>query len=238
MKAFILEDDVKLARFLSRVLGEEGMAVDLCSSGADAIVQVRSGLYDLVILDWMVPDTDGLTVCREIRRAGIGTPILMLTARGEAGERVLGLEAGADDYMVKPFEVEELVARVRALLRRAAGFVGLRCGEIEVDRNARQAKVAGVDLALTNREYALLLHLLRHADRVVKRTDLLAHVWDSRFDPGSNLVDVHVSRLRDKLGDHAWMVETVRGVGYRLRRGADPTRSAPSGPLPPRGRSP
>lgn len=218
MKVLVLEDNQRLARFLARVLAEEGLAVDACVRGADAIAQAEGGAYDLIILDWMVPDTDGLTVCREIRRAGGTAPILMLTARGETRERVLGLEAGADDYMVKPFEVEEFVARVRAQLRRTGGFAALRCGDIEIDRITRQAKVAGADLILTNREYSLLLHLLHRPDRIVRRSDLLTHVWGLRFDSGSNLVEVHVSRLRDKLGDRAWMIETVRGVGYRLRR--------------------
>jgi two-component system OmpR family response regulator len=131
---------------------------------------------------------------------------------------VLGLEAGADDYMVKPFEVDEFVARVRALLRRASGFTALRCGDLELDRVARQAKLGGAELTLTNREYRLLLHLLHRADRIATRSDLLAHVWDMHFDPGSNLVEVHISRLRDKFADRSWMIETVRGVGYRLRR--------------------
>jgi DNA-binding response OmpR family regulator len=218
VKVLLLEDDQRLARFLARVLSEEGLAVDQCARGADAMTQAEGGIYDLIVLDWMVPDTDGLSVCREVRRAGGTAPILMLTARGETSERVLGLEAGADDYMVKPFEVDEFVARVRALLRRASGFGELRCGDLALDTMARQAKLAGVVLSLTNREYALLIHMVHHADRVVKRSDLLTHVWDMRFDPGSNLVDVHVSRLRDKLGERAWMIETVRGVGYRLRR--------------------
>jgi DNA-binding response OmpR family regulator len=218
VKVLLLEDDQRLARFLARVLCEEGLAVDVCSRGSDAIAQAEGGLYDLIVLDWMVPETDGLTVCREIRRAGAVAPILMLTARGETRERVLGLEAGADDYMVKPFEVDEFVARVRAQLRRTTGFAALRCGDLEVDRITRQATLAGVALTLTNREYALLLHLLHRADQIVKRSDLLADVWGMHFDPGSNIVDVHVSRLRDKLGDRAWMIETVRGIGYRLRR--------------------
>ena len=217
MKVLLLEDDRRLARFLTRVLSEEGLVVDLCGRGADAITQAIGGLYDLVVLDWMVPDTDGLTVCREIRRAGDNAPVLMLTARGEIRERVLGLEAGADDYMVKPFEVDEFVARVRALLRRASGFAVLHCGDLHIDPVARQAKVMDVALALTNREFALLLDLVHRADRIVKRSDLLAHACGMHFDPGSNLVEVHISRLRDKLGDHAWMIETVRGVGYRLR---------------------
>src|SRR5580658_5053314 len=217
VKVLVLEDDPRQARFLWRVLSEEGLVVDLCTRGADAVSQAGSSRYDLIVLDWMVPETDGLTVCREVRRAGGITPILMLTARGEIRERVLGLEAGADDYMVKPFEVDEFVARVRALLRRASGFAVLHCGDLHIDPVARQAKVMDVALALTNREFALLLDLVHRADRIVKRSDLLAHACGMHFDPGSNLVEVHISRLRDKLGDHAWMIETVRGVGYRLR---------------------
>jgi DNA-binding response OmpR family regulator len=218
VKVLILEDDRRQASFLARVLSEEGFAVDGCSSGADAIAQAGGVAYDLILLDWMLPDTDGLSVCREIRRAGGTAPILMLTARSETRERVLGLEAGADDYMGKPFEVDELVARVRALLRRTSGFAAMRYGDLELDRVTRQAKMAGVTLTLTHREYALLVHLLHRAERIVTRSDLLSHVWALRFDPGSNLLDVHISRLRDKLGDRAWMIETVRGVGYRLRR--------------------
>jgi DNA-binding response OmpR family regulator len=217
VKVLVLEDDQRLARFLARVLSEEGLAVDVCGRGVEAIDQAQGCAYDLIVLDWMVPETDGLTVCREIRRAGGTSPILMLTARGEVRERVLGLEAGADDYLVKPFEVDEFIARVRAQLRRTSGFAALRCGDVEIDRVARQVKVGGVALTLTNREYALLLHLFHRADRIVKRSDLLANVWDCHFDPGSNLVEVHISRLREKLGDRSWMIETVRGIGYRLQ---------------------
>lgn len=217
MRVLILEDDKKLASFLARVVSEEGLTADICARGADAIAQTVTGPYDLVILDWMVPDTDGLAVCREIRRAGVTVPVLMLTARGETRERVLGLEAGADDYIVKPFELDELIARVRALLRRASGFGALRCGDLEIDRPSREVRVAGAALVLTNREYTLLLELMHRADRTVKRSELLANVWGMHFDPGSNLVEVHMSRLREKLGARAWMIETVRGVGYRLR---------------------
>ncbi|MGA3120371.1 MAG: response regulator transcription factor [Polyangiaceae bacterium] len=219
MKALVLEDDQKLARFLARVLSEEGLEVDLCARGVDAIAQAQGGMYDLIVLDWMVPETDGLAVCREIRRSGGVAPILMLTARGEISERVLALNAGVDDYMVKPFEVDEFAARVRSLLRRLSGFAALRCGELEVDPVSRQAKLADAVLTLTNREYAVLFHLLRRANQIVKRSDLLAQVWGMRFDPGSNLVDVHISRLRERFGDRAGMIETVRGVGYRLRQG-------------------
>ncbi len=218
MKVLLLEDDPKVARFVSRVLTEEGYAVDLCARGADAISQADSGVYDIIVLDWMVPDVDGLAVCRELRRKGCTTPILMLTARGETRERVLGLDAGADDFVVKPFEVEELVARVRALVRRGGGaLASLRCGPLVLDRAARRATIDGAALALTAREFALLLRLARRAGEVVTRTDLLGHVWETNFDPGSNLVEVHVSRVREKLGAHARMIETVRGLGYRLR---------------------
>lgn len=217
MKILLVEDDKKLSRFLARLLTEEGYTVDSCARGQDALTQAQAGVYDLLVLDWMLPDLDGLAVCRELRRAGGTLPILMLTARGETRERVLGLDAGADDYLIKPFEVEELLARVRALLRRASGHSSLRLGELEIDRLNRRVVARGAPVDLTAREYALLLHLAHKADRVVPRSELLAQVWETHFDPGSNLVEVHVSRLRDKLGELAWQVETVRGVGYRLR---------------------
>ena len=217
VKVLLVEDDAKVARFVTRVLSEEGFVVDRCISGTDAVTQGESGVYDLVILDWMLPEMDGLSVCRELRKRGVLTPILMLTARGETSERVLGLEAGADDYVVKPFEVEELVARMRALIRRTTAFSRLRCGDLEIDRMSRRATLAQLPLTLTTREFALLLHLAHRANRIVTRSELLSHVWETNFDPGSNLVEVHVSRLREKLGDHSWMIETARGVGYRLR---------------------
>ncbi len=217
MKALVLEDDPKIARFVAQILREEGYAVDHCTTGADALRLSELGGYELIILDWMVPDIDGLSVCRELRRRGLATPILMLSARGQVSERVLGLDTGADDYLVKPFEVEELVARARALARRTVGYARIRCGELEVDRIDRNVSLAGRRLALTAREFALLLRLALHADKVVTRTDLLANVWEASFDTGSNILEVHVSRLRDKMGEHATMIETVRGVGYRLR---------------------
>lgn len=216
VKVLVVEDDAKLSRFLVRVLVEEGYAADSCATGADALAQASSGIYDLLVLDWMLPDIDGLSVCRRLRQEGMTTPILMLTARGEVRERVLGLETGADDFLVKPFEVEELVARIRALVRRASGFAKLGVGPLELDRVGREVRLDGKALDLTSREYALLLDFVHHAEKVVTRTELLARVWGTSFDPGSNLVEVHVSRLRDKLGDHAWMIETVRGAGYRL----------------------
>lgn len=217
MKVLVVEDDKKLSRFLERVLTEEGYEVDLAITGTEALEKANGDGYDVVLLDWMLPEVDGLTICRQLRANGSLAPVLMLTARGETHDRVEGLNSGADDYLVKPFEVEELVARVRALVRRSAGVAKLRCGDIEIDRVGHRALMKGVPLSLTGREYDLLVHLMHHVDIVVTRADLLAKVWETNFDPGSNLIEVHVSRLREKLGEHAWMIETVRGAGYRLR---------------------
>lgn len=217
MKVLLVEDDEKIARFIARVLGEEGFITDLCMSGTDAVRQASSLPYDVILLDWMLPDLDGLSVCRELRRLGMVTPIIMLTARGEVRERVLGLEGGADDYVIKPFEIEELLARVQALLRRTHGFGRLQIGALEFDRLQRRVTLAGQALELTTREYALLLFLASQTDQVVARSEILAHIWLTQFDPGSNIIDVHISRLRDKLGDYSWMIDTVRGKGYRLR---------------------
>lgn len=222
MKALVVEDDRKAARLLSRVLQEEGYVVDVCASGFDAEQQASVIAYDLVVLDWMLPEGDGLGVCRALRRRGIAVPILMLTARGEVAERVLGLEAGADDYLVKPFHVEEFVARVRALHRRARGTVArLVVDALELDRVARTVRLRGAPLDLTAREFTLLALLAQRADQVVTRSELLAQAWEAHFDPGSNLVEVHISRIRDKFGADAWRIETVRGQGYRLRSGRE-----------------
>jgi len=217
MRCLIVEDDTKLALFLSRALNEEGYSSDICGRGVDAVNQVHGGTYDFVILDWMLPGMDGLAVCRELRQRGLTIPIIMLTARGEVGERVLGLRAGADDYMGKPFELEELLARIQAVLRRATATGKLIFGDLEINRLGHRASLAGKPIDLTMREFGLLLHLAYNANRVVPRSELLAKVWGTTFDPGSNLIDVHIKRLRDKLGEHAWMIDTVRGSGYRLK---------------------
>jgi DNA-binding response OmpR family regulator len=217
MRCLIVEDDTKLALFLSRALNEEGYSADICGRGVDAISQVHSGAYDFLILDWMLPGMDGLAVCRELRQQGLTIPIIMLTARGEVGERVLGLRAGADDYLGKPFELEELLARIQAVLRRTTATGKLTFGDLEINRLGHRASLAGKPIDLTTREFGLLLHLAYNANRVVPRSELLAKVWGTTFDPGSNLIDVHVKRLRDKLGKHAWMIDTVRGAGYRLK---------------------
>ena len=215
MKILVVEDDVKVARFIARVLGEEGFVTDLCGNGADAVKQAESGLYDLVILDWMLPSVDGLTVCRTLRAAGATMPILMLTARAEIQERITGLDAGADDFLPKPFDLGELLARVRALGRRGHSDRYLEVGPVRIDRHERTVTLSGKKLDLTPREFLLLGYLVREAGRVVPRTELLQKVWELSFDPGSNVVEVHIKNLRTKLGDHAARIETVRGVGYR-----------------------
>lgn len=217
MNLLVVEDDPKLARFLARVMREEGFTTDVVDRGDEAVEQALLGRYGLVILDWMLPELDGLSVCRRVRRAGSSVPILMLTARSEVAERVLGLEAGADDFVPKPFEVDELVARVHALLRRSQGFRDVRAGPLQIDRLAHRAMLDGRELDLTPREIELLTRLALADGRPVSRSDLLRQVWRLGFDPGSNLVEVHVSRLRDKLGERAELIETIRGVGYRLR---------------------
>jgi two-component system, OmpR family, response regulator len=225
MKILVVEDNKKLARFLSRALLEDGHVVDLVGDGQNAVRQVAGIQYDLIVLDWMLPEKDGLSVCRELRGRGASVPILMLTARGEVQERIAGLDAGADDYLSKPFDLGELLARVRALGRRAvANDSVLRIGPLVVDRAEHRATIDGRRVELTRREFALLAYLAREAGRVVPRSELLAKVWDTSFDPSSNVVEVHVKNLRDKLGAHATMIETVRGVGYSLQP-ADATAS-------------
>jgi DNA-binding response OmpR family regulator len=219
MKILVVEDDRKLARFLQRLLGEEGYTSDVCSSGDDALAQSRTGLYDLMLLDWMIHGMDGLAVCRELRRSGSTIPILMLTARGELGERVMALKTGVDDYLVKPFEVEELLARVSALLRRSMGQHLLRVGELEIDRTERKVQLGGRALPLSTREFNLLVQLAASANQVVARSTLMTQVWSTQLDSQSHLVEVGINRLRHKLGEHAWMIETVRGRGYMLRSG-------------------
>ncbi|WAS94292.1 response regulator transcription factor [Nannocystis punicea] len=214
-KILVVEDNRKLASFLSRALSEEGYVVDLVDDGAVAVSQARNIEYNLVILDWMLPSLDGLHVCRALRTAGKSVPILMLTARSEFCDRVSGLDAGADDFLPKPFDLSELLARVRALGRRGQRDRFLEVGQLRIDRQDRTVTFAGIDLDLTHREFMLLGYLAREAGRVVSRLELLQNVWETAYDPGTNMIDVHIKNLRTKLGEHATMIETVRGVGYR-----------------------
>jgi two-component system, OmpR family, response regulator len=217
MKVLVVEDNPKLARFLQKAFVEEGYAVDSVSDGETATQQVEQTNYDIIVLDWMLPGMDGITFCRMLRQRGSVVPILMLTARAEISERIAGLDAGADDYLPKPFDLGELLARARALMRRGTNAeVVLKVGGLCIDRLARKATVDARTLDLTPREFTLISLLAREAGRVVPRTELLRQVWETSFDPGSNIVDAHIKNLREKLGGAAKMIETVRGVGYRM----------------------
>ena len=221
MRVLVVEDDAKAARFLVQGLEEEGHAVDVAGDGETG---ARLGLlhpYDLVILDVMLPAKDGLQVAAELRRGGITTPVLMLTARDSTADVVRGLDAGADDYLPKPFAFDELLARVRALGRRASGepHGQLRIADLELDRIRRTVRRGNRKIDLAPREFRLLEHMMLHPEHVLTRTNLLDKVWDMSFDPGTNVVDAHISNLRKKLeeGGESRLVHTVRGVGYVLR---------------------
>ncbi len=222
MKILVVEDDRKVASFIEQGLREEGYAVDVARDGDEATMMAHVYDYDLLLLDVMLPRKSGLQLAAELRREGRETPILMLTARDTTEDVVRGLDAGADDYLPKPFKFDELLARVRALVRRGgAGRTELlRYGPLELDRLKHRARVNGHAIDLTPKEFHLLQHFLLHAEEVVRRTELLEKVWDMHFDPESNVVDVHVGNLRRKLRDATGLelIHTVRGVGFRLER--------------------
>jgi DNA-binding response OmpR family regulator len=219
MKLLIVEDEAPAATFLRRGLSEEGFAVDVAADAQSADQAVAVSEYDAIVLDVMLPGGDGFTLCRRWRQAGLTTPILFLTARDEVADRVQGLELGADDYLVKPFAFAELLARVRALLRRAPvppAPAELRVADVVIDTARRRVTRQGRPVPLTQREYQLLEYLARHAGQTVTRTALWEHVWESDAIPDSNVVDVYVRHLRDKLGRDPEIIATVRGMGYAL----------------------
>ncbi|HYT29565.1 MAG TPA: response regulator transcription factor [Actinomycetota bacterium] len=219
MKVLVVEDEDRIASFLVKGLRAEGYAVDRVAGGMDALARTRDPDLDLVILDLGLPDMDGSEVLLRIRQGGVHVPVIILTARGDVDDRVAGLDLGADDYLAKPFAFDELLARVRARLRRRGGEQSLilTAGEVRLDLRSRRATVDGKAVELTAREFALLETFMRHPKQVLSREQLLSRVWGLGFDPGSNLVDVYVGYLRKKLGETC--VETVRGVGYRLADG-------------------
>jgi two-component system OmpR family response regulator len=220
MRFLIVEDELKMARALRRGLEHEGHAVEVAADGEDGLRLGRSSGFDVIVLDVMLPGRDGFSICRELRAAGVWTPVLMLTARDAVEDRIRGLDAGADDYLVKPFAFGELLARLRALVRRGPSDRPpvLEVGDLRLDPAAHTVERAEVAVDLTTREFALLEFLMRHAGEAVSRTRILEQVWDMNYDGFSNVVDVYVGYLRKKLEEPFGrsMIRTVRGVGYSL----------------------
>ena len=223
MRILIIEDDTDLAQFLSKGLHEEQHTVETASDGETGLILATEESYDLLIVDVMLPKLDGLTLCKRLRAKGIRTPILLLTARDSVDDKVAGLDAGADDYLTKPFAFTELVARVRALLRRGGPHVGrrLKAKDLEMDPASRRVWRAGKEIVLTSKEFALLEYLLRNRDIVLTRTAILERVWGLNYDPMTNVVDVYIRSLRVKIDRDftSPLIATVRGVGYKLETG-------------------
>ena len=225
MRILLVEDDPGVRRFVVKGLREQAYAVDTAANGEEALYHAEINEYDLIILDVMIPPPDGFEVCRKLRQSGKRVPILMLTARDAVEDRVTGLDRGADDYLTKPFEFRELLARLRALLRRSSELQPPRLvvGDLILDTAEQSASRSGHAISLTHKEYALLEYLVRNAGRVVNRSDIAEHVWDESFDPFSNLIEVYINRLRRKIdpdGSSA-LLQTRRGAGYILKADAD-----------------
>jgi DNA-binding response OmpR family regulator len=230
VKVLVVEDEKPTAKFLKRGLAEEGFAVDVAADATSAATAVRVYEYDAIVLDVMLPGGDGFSLCQRWRAEGMKTPILFLTARDDVSDRVRGLEHGGDDYLVKPFAFVELLARVRALLRRGRGAPAaaeLHVGDLVIDTSRRQVTRHGQTIALTTREYQVLDYLVQHAGRVVTRTSLWEHIWESHSVPDSNVVDVYIRYLRNKLGRHPDLITTIRGGGYILEAPAPQKKDEP-----------
>lgn len=223
MRILLVEDEKKLANFIERGLKEECYAVDHAYNGQDALYLADINEYDLIILDIMLPDKNGIEICKELRRKKINTPVLVLTALDGTKEKIKGLDSGADDYLTKPFNFDELLARIRALLRRESSNIAkttlLRVADLEFDRISHTVRRGQKEIALTPKEYALLEYLITHQDQAVTRTMISEHVWDEHFDTFTNVIDVYVNSLRDKI-DKPFkkpLIHTMRGVGYILK---------------------
>lgn len=225
MRVLVIEDDKETAQFLLKSLRESGHAADLASDGESGLDMGRAGLHDILIVDRMLPRLDGLSLIRTLRAEGVRTPVLVLSALGDVDDRVKGLRAGGDDYLTKPYAYSELLARIEALSRRAVPEEQVTryvVGDLVLDRLSHRVTRNGEPIVLQPREYRLLEYLMKNAGQVVTRTMLLEHVWDYHFDPQTNVIDVHVSRLRSKI-DKAFdkpLLHTVRGAGYMIRDGA------------------
>jgi heavy metal response regulator len=224
MRILVVEDEQKVASFIQKGLAEEGYAVDVAADGEEGLAMALDGVHDLVVLDIMLPRRDGLAVLRELRDRRVQTPVLLLTARDAVPDRVAGLDTGADDYLVKPFAFEELLARIRALLRRRAGerTAVLAAADLRLDPATREVRRGGKKIDLTPKEYALLEYLVRNKGRVLSRALITQHVWDYDFDTETNVIDVYINYLRKKVDADFTprLIHTVRGAGYVLREGA------------------
>lgn len=220
MRILIAEDDKKVAHFIEKGLKEERYAVDVCYDGEEAVFLSEINPYDVIILDIMLPKKNGFAVCREIRKNGVLTPVIMLTARSQVQDRVRGLQEGADDYLSKPFAFEELLARVQALLRRSHDYKSktLKVGDLELDLVSRKVTREGKSISLTGREYALLEYLMRNKGRIVTQTMIIEHVWDMNYEGMSNIVNVYINHLREKIDKDfpITYIHTIRGVGYKI----------------------
>jgi two-component system copper resistance phosphate regulon response regulator CusR len=220
MRVLLVEDDARIAHFVAKGLREQAYAVDVAATGEEALYQVAINSYDIVVLDVMIPGPDGFAVCKELRQTGHLMPVLMLTARDAVEDRIEGLDRGADDYLTKPFEFRELLARLRALLRRPSGLqpAVLSVSDLLVDTAGQTVSRAGKAIPMTTKEYALVEFLARNAGRVVGRAEIAEHVWDEEFDPFSNLIEVYVNRVRRKIdpGGAKPLLHTRRGAGYVL----------------------
>jgi two-component system OmpR family response regulator len=227
MRILIIEDDREAASYLAKAFRETGHNADHALDGLDGYALARDGNYDVLVVDRMLPKLDGLSLVRSLREQKVETPILILSALGQVDDRVKGLRAGGDDYLPKPYSFSELLARVEVLARRGVGSRGseattIRVGDLELDRLSHRVSRSGQEIVLQPREYRLLEYLMQHAGQVVTRTMLLEHVWDYHFDPQTNVIDVHISRLRAKIdrGFERPLLHTVRGAGYMVRDGA------------------
>jgi two-component system, OmpR family, copper resistance phosphate regulon response regulator CusR len=225
MRILLVEDEMDAARILAKGLRRQKYAVDVATDGEAAEHEARVNDYDLIILDVMLPRKDGFEVCRELRAAGLAVPVLMLTARDAVRDRIAGLDSGADDYLTKPFDFHELLARVRALLRRGQALrpERIEVADLMIDTRAHQVERAGRQIELTGKEYMLLEYLARRAGEVVSRAEISEHVWDVNFDPFSNLIEVYIQRLRRKIDDghRLKLIRTLRGEGYLLVAGEE-----------------
>jgi heavy metal response regulator len=220
MRILVVEDDKKVAAFLQKGLREEQYAVDVCRNGGDAVYEAQTHPYDVIILDIMLPGKDGFTICKELRENDVLTPILMLTAKDSLEDKIIGLSEGADDYLTKPFSFEELLARIRALLRRSQDYKtgSLKAADLELDPLRHTVQRAGKPITLSGKEYALLEYLLRNKGIIVSQSKIIDHVWDRNYDGTSNLINVYINHLREKIDKDAKvkLIKTVRGQGYKI----------------------